>query len=48
MKRKKSEVKNEKRGLPNQAKAPGEIQSFSKHLKKNSGQGRGQRVKAHQ
>lgn len=33
--------------VPNQSKAPGEIQGFSKHLKKNNGQGRGQRVKAH-
>ena len=33
---------------PNQSKAPGEIQGLSKHLKKNNGQGRGQRVKAHQ
>ncbi|MBY0415781.1 MAG: hypothetical protein K2Q18_16525 [Bdellovibrionales bacterium] len=32
---------------PNQSKAPGEIQGFSKHLKKNNGQGNGQRVKAH-
>lgn len=32
---------------PNQSKAPGEIQGFSKHLRKNNGQGRGQRVKAH-
>lgn len=32
--------------MPNQNKAPGEIQGFSKHLKQNNGQGRGQRVKA--
>ena len=31
---------------PNQSRAPGEIQGFSKHLKPNKGQGRGQRVKA--
>jgi hypothetical protein len=31
---------------PNQNRAPGEIQGFSKHTKKNDGQGRGQRVKA--
>jgi hypothetical protein len=31
---------------PNQNRAPGEIQGFSKHTKKNNGQGRGQRVKA--
>lgn len=34
--------------IPNQSRAPGEIQGFSKHLKQNEGQGRGQRVKAHQ
>ncbi len=33
--------------MPNQSRAPGEIQGFSKHLKKNNGQGRGQHVKAH-
>lgn len=32
--------------VPNQKKAPGEIQGLSKHLKQNNGQGRGQRVKA--
>ncbi len=32
---------------PNQSRAPGEIQGYSKHTKKNKGQGRGQRVKAH-
>ena len=32
--------------VPTQSKAPGEIQGLSKHLKKNEGQGRGQRVKA--
>lgn len=32
--------------IPNQNRAPGEIQGFSKHLKKNKGQGRGQRIKA--
>lgn len=31
---------------PNQSRSPGEIQGFSKHLKPNKGQGRGQRVKA--
>lgn len=31
---------------PNQCRAPGEIQGYSKHLKPNKGQGRGQRVKA--
>jgi hypothetical protein len=31
---------------PNQSRAPGEIQGYSKHTKKNIGQGRGQRVKA--
>ncbi|MBC7428491.1 MAG: hypothetical protein H7336_07770 [Bacteriovorax sp.] len=31
---------------PNQLRAPGEIQGFSKHTKPNKGQGRGQRVKA--
>lgn len=34
--------------VPTQSKAPGEIQGLSKHLKKNNGQGRGQRVKANQ
>lgn len=41
--------KEEKRILeqvPTQNKAPGQIQGFSKHLKQNIGQGRGQRVKA--
>jgi hypothetical protein len=41
--------KEEKRILdkvPNQSKAPGQIQGYSKNLKKNNGQGRGQRVKA--
>ncbi len=41
--------KEEKRILekvPSQSKAPGQVQGFSKHLKKNIGQGRGQRVKA--
>lgn len=41
--------KEEKRILeqvPNQSKAPGQIQGLSKHLKQNNGQGRGQRVKA--
>lgn len=41
--------KEEKRILekvPNQNKAPGQIQGLSKHVKKNFGQGRGQRVKA--
>ncbi len=32
--------------VPNQRRAPGEIQGLSKHLKQNNGQGRGQRVKA--
>jgi hypothetical protein len=43
------EKKEEKRILehvPNQSRAPGQIQGFSKQLKKNVGQGRGQRVKA--
>ena len=31
---------------PNQSRSPGEIQGFSKHLKPNKGQGRGQRIKA--
>lgn len=34
--------------VPTQSKAPGEIQGFSKSLRKNEGQGRGQRVKAHE
>lgn len=34
--------------IPNQSRVPGEIQGFSKHLKPNKGQGRGQRVKAHE
>lgn len=41
--------KEEKRILekvPTQNKAPGQIQGFSKSLKKNNGQGRGQHVKA--
>lgn len=41
--------KEEKRILekvPTQNKAPGQIQGLSKHLKKNEGQGRGQRVKS--
>ncbi|MBC7713420.1 MAG: hypothetical protein H7177_08775 [Rhizobacter sp.] len=33
---------------PNQLRAPGEIQGYSKHTKPNKGQGRGQRVKANQ
>ena len=32
--------------VPTQNKAPGQIQGISKSLKKNIGQGRGQRVKA--
>ncbi len=52
MKEKKAEANKQKERrlmdkMPNQSKAPGEIQGLSKHLKKNNGQGRGQRVKAH-
>lgn len=44
-----NQKKEEKRILeqvPTQSKAPGQIQGLSKQLKKNNGQGRGQRVKA--
>ncbi len=43
---KKQEMRRMENKIPTQSKAPGEIQGFSKHLKKNNGQGRGQRVKA--
>ena len=33
--------------IPNQSRAPGEIEGLSKKLKQNNGQGRGQHVKAH-
>lgn len=42
----KQEIRRMENRMPNQRKAPGEIQGLSKHMKKNNGQGRGQRVKA--
>lgn len=42
----KKEKKRILENVPTQNKAPGQIQGFSKQLKKNVGQGRGQRVKA--
>lgn len=53
MKEKKAQANRQKERrllnkMPNQGRAPGEIQGLSKHFKQNFGQGRGQRVKAHQ